>query len=358
MDEIARRAGVSKYAVSKALSGKSGVSEQTRERIVAVATNMGYFSQPRLQNRVPSVIAVGGEKPRISDKRSVMVLMPNIRMQNMDSHYWGRIVDGISDELKKYNLSMIITTEHSEEGLRELVNLRGVLGVIVVGMSSTALLLGVSKLNLSLVMVDHEDAALDCDTLFVNNFEGSFTLTRQLLFQGHTRLQFVGEPNFAHSFRDRFLGFRAALEDSGVRLMQDSRLLEVSSLVMEDTRRQVRTSMAELMACEEPPTVLVCANDDIALASMAALQDLNVSVPKQVSVTGFDDIDEASHSDPALTTIHVAKEVMGRRAVEMLLRRHGHPDLTVEKVLIAVHPVWRESTSARAHALGQEIKQQ
>lgn len=348
MDEIARRAGVSKYAVSKALSGKSGVSEQTRERIVRVATDMGYFSQPRLRNKVSAAVAMNGGESRISDKRSVMVLMPNIRMQNMDSHYWGRIVDGIADELKKYNFTMIITTEHSEEGLRDLANLKGVLGVIVVGTSSTALLLSVNNLHLPLIMVDHEDQALDCDTLFVNNFEGSFELTRQLLCERHTQLQFVGDPNFACSFRDRYLGFKAALADRKVTVKQDPRLLDVSSLSMDDTRAQVRTCVAELTELREMPSALVCANDDIALASIAALRDLNISVPKEVSVTGFDDIDEASFAAPPLTTMHVAKEALGRRAVEMLVRRHRHPDLTVEKVLLAVHPVMRDSTSAIA----------
>ncbi|WAH44706.1 substrate-binding domain-containing protein [Alicyclobacillus fastidiosus] len=90
---------------------------------------------------------------------------------------------------------------------------------------------------------------------------------------------------------------------------------------------------------------LVCANDSIAISAIHALTSLGIRVPEDVSVTGFDDIDDVLRVTPALTTVHVDKEAMGSRAVDMLLRRVEAPDAKREKLLLSGDVVFRDSVA-------------
>lgn len=93
------------------------------------------------------------------------------------------------------------------------------------------------------------------------------------------------------------------------------------------------------------PTALVCANDFIALTVSEALKEDGFSIPGDISVTGFDNIEDATRGVPPLTTVHVPKEAMGRAAVEKLLNRIHNPSAPLEKILIAADIVHRDSAS-------------
>lgn len=345
MDEIAQKAGVSKYAISKALSGQSGVSERTRERIVHLAHEMGYFSQPHHKSEKIEVPAQAQCQVSPFRKHSIMVLMPNIRMQSMDSYYWGRIIDGIVYELKKHDLSMIIATEHLEDNLLALINVKELLGLIVVGTISSSMLRLISILDLPVIMVDHEDPILPADTLFINNLEGTSQLTQYLINSGHQKLQFIGDIRFARSFRERYLGFRNTVEENELPMVQDQSLLRVDSLIMKNTIQQIKNCLTNIHSSKTFPTALVCANDDIAIAAMHVVLSLHLTIPDDMSITGFDNIDRAKDAPVPLTTMNVGKEALGIRAVEMLLRRCENLTTVREKVLLASDIIHRQSTA-------------
>lgn len=109
MQQIADHLGVSKFVVSKALSGKGGVSESTKERVIQAASRLGYFNQKN--GYVKNIVPAGAPLSPSAGKQSVLVLMPNIRFQNKESLYWGRLLEGISRELEQQGLGMIIVSE-------------------------------------------------------------------------------------------------------------------------------------------------------------------------------------------------------------------------------------------------------
>jgi LacI family transcriptional regulator len=101
----------------------------------------------------------------------------------------------------------------------------------------------------------------------------------------------------------------------------------------------------EQAAKHQLPTALVCANDAIAISALQALEALHIKVPLEVSVCGFDNIDDAMNVQPGLTTMNVDKQAMGRRAVEALYRRIEHKNDLYEKLLLSADLVIRDSTS-------------
>ncbi|WP_313999412.1 LacI family DNA-binding transcriptional regulator [uncultured Paenibacillus sp.] len=343
MQQIADHIGISKFAVSKALSGKPGVSPETREKIIQAATQLGYLAQKRNK---PASRRAEQNKSQAGQPNTIIVLLPNVRYQNRQSVYWGRIVDGITNALKQHELGMMIVTEQIADNFAQLINPEAVLGLVGVGLISNQQLLEVRNMGLPFVLVDHEDPLIPSDVLFMNNYECMRRVTNYLLGRGHRKLQFVGNIRFSRSFQDRWLGFRSMLEENEVPLVQDPRLLEFEGHDRSEITAVLEPVLKDMAVRKELPTSFVCANDSIAICVMGLLINMNIDIPAACSVTGFDNIDDAALSNPSLSTVHVNKEALGQRAVETLLRRIGHPDGPKEKILLAGDFLIRESATA------------
>lgn len=339
MQQIADYAGVSKYAVSKALSGQPGVSDETREKIVKIATQLGYFLQKHAQPtpRTPSANS--------SRANTVVIVLPNIRMQHRESNFWGRIIDGITGALLENGLAMITVTEHAPENFLHILNPDGLLGIIGVGLITNSMLLEIRKFSVPFVLIDHEDETVTSDTLFMDNFDATRRLTNYLIGQGHEVIQFIGDINYSKSFYDRWLAFRTTLEMNNIPLFQNETLSRMLGVNREEHTLKIQQEIRTMAASSTLPTAFVCANDSIAISTIHALEREGIRVPDEVSVTGFDDIDDATDISPALTTVHVDKEILGIRAVEVLLRRLEKPDVPQEKLLLTGKVVFRDSVA-------------
>ncbi|GIP51647.1 LacI family DNA-binding transcriptional regulator [Paenibacillus vini] len=344
MQQIADHLGVSKFVVSKALSGKGGVNETTKNRVIQAASQLGYFAQ---KNAYMKNQPISQQSTSFTGKQSVIVLMPNIRFQTKDSLYWGKILEGISEELEARSLGMVIVSESRVDHFIHVLNPDGILGMIGVGQIDSSLLLEVHRLGIPMVLVDHEDALIPTDTVFANNGDSIFRLCNHLMGLGHTRLHFLGNIQFSRSFRDRWSGFREALEEN------DLETPEISDPMLRlrgvDTGEFVPDFEEWIMARQKSrqlPTALVCANDSIAIRVGQALKKVGIDVPGQITITGFDNIDDAYRNEPPITTVHVPKEAMGRRAVRKLIERIEHPEQVYEKVLVAAELVHRDSSAA------------
>ncbi|MNZ61141.1 HTH-type transcriptional regulator DegA [compost metagenome] len=347
MQQIADHLGVSKFVVSKALSGKGGVSESTKERVIQAASQLGYFSQKNAYVKTMKLEQL--PKVTAENKQSVLVLMPNIRFQTKESLYWGRILDGIAARLEENGYGMVIVSEQSVDHFLHFLNPNGILGLIGVGEISTSLLLEVHRIGLPMVLVDHEDMLIPSDTVFANNYESMYRLTKHLIGIGHECLCFVGDISYSRSFKDRYLGFRSACEEmmnveSGS-MVKDGDLLTVEGYEREQFKEPIKQWAMKRLRINSLPTAMLCANDEIAISTVKALQELGLSIPADVSVTGFDNIEDSYRMTPALTTVHVPKEALGKRAVERLLGRIASRQEPMEKLLLAGDLLYRESTS-------------
>jgi len=342
MQKIADYLGVSKFVVSKALAGKDGVNETTRERVIQAASQLGYFTQKNAyvqsMKRMPAV--EGGDR----NKQSVLVLMPNIRAQTQDSLYWGKIVDGIALALDNEGLGMVIVSEHRADNFINILNPSGILGLVGVGQISTSLLLEVHRIGLPMVLIDHEDPLIPSDTIFANNGDSMSRLTYHLIGCGHSQLHFIGNIRFSRSFRDRWIGFRSVLEENLLKVQaEDDAMLFLEGVEDGTFRDEFKGWVAKRKKAKALPTALICANDSIALSICDVLKEEGLRIPEDISVTGFDNIEDASRGIPPLTTIHVPKEAMGRTAVEKLLARIQNPTGPLQKILISADIVHRDS---------------
>ncbi|MGQ9778877.1 MAG: substrate-binding domain-containing protein [Bacillota bacterium] len=168
---------------------------------------------------------------------------------------------------------------------------------------------------------------------------------RHLAELGHRRIGFLGDFSYASSFRRRHEGFVQAKHLLGL-------LDDWAPAITQRTAWHywgMTDVKAALLKVREPPTAFLCANDSVALTLIVALEEMGYRVPHDVSVVGFDDIDLAGTNRLPLTTIHVFKERMGERALELLAWRLENPEHPRETIVIETELVMRAS-SAPPHA--------
>lgn len=332
MQQIADAAGVSKFAVSRALTGKSGVSEHTREMIIRTAGQLGYFKSE--SNRYPVETQVEQEI-KGAQQGTILILFPNIRSQNRSSLYWGPVFDGISARLNEQGMDILTLTEPSSDRMFSVLNPEAISGIITVGSISTSVLLEIYRLRIPLVMVDHEDPAIHGDMVFTDNIKCMKELVLMLVGKGYRRLQFAGPLPDAASFRERWLGYRSVLEEMQLEGKQNADLLGMEY-------EQIVRSIAE-MKLEDIPEVIVCANDHTAVLVLQALRNRGIQVPERCAVTGFDN---TRTDEPILASVHINKENLGIRAVDQLLWRIKHPEGPFERKLIYSELIVREEYNA------------
>lgn len=338
MQHVADAAGVSKYVVSKSLSGKGGVNTATRERVLQMAAKLGYRFQART-----SGVDGGSPDGDETGKTTVVVLLPNVRYQLLDSVYWGRIVDGITQELEESNARAVVITDQTADSFLSLVHQDNIQGFIGVGQVSPQVLQEVGRLQVPIVLIDHEEPLVKASELFADNRECSSQLTHHLISLGHRFIYFVGNTDYSLSFLSRWKGYKDAMEEAGLEVPKQHPLTGLQGETRVEHTEQVRSILEDMKGQEEFPTALVCANDAIATCTVSALRSMNIGVPDQVSITGFDNIEDAFLSEPRLTTVNVEKELMGKRAVQVLFNHMNHPEFPKETIYMSASIIYRDS---------------
>jgi LacI family transcriptional regulator len=191
----------------------------------------------------------------------------------------------------------------------------GAVGIIGLTLAQPdALLLAAQERGLPFVMVDPVDTQ-DSRVVSIGstNWAGGRSATEHLLQLGHRRIAWIGGPSVSAAARERFHGYRAALDSAGIEL---ERSLVRSDWFSVETGFQ---HAGELLAQPQPPTAVVAGDDEIAVGVLGAAHERGVSVPEQLSVVGFDDTPQAKWTTPQLTSVHQPLIGMGRMAVETVL---------------------------------------
>ena len=214
---------------------------------------------------------------------------------------------------------------------------RGVAGVAIMTEFDSALAKELSSRNVAVVFLDSAKAALHVSKLSVDYDGGIDEVVRHLAALGHRRIAYVGGPRTLRSARRRLDAFRRSIK----------RCLGVQpAVVLEGDFRTEggRRTATEILAHPSRQTAVVVANDMMALGVMQECRSAGLVVPRDLSVVGFDDIALAALSDPALTTVSLSRQTLGRRALEALVATIGHPNRVGVEIPIETSLVVRAST--------------
>ena len=307
MQDIADRLQISKNAVSLALNGKPGVSEETRELVVGLAKKLHYG---KLSYKAGSN----------TESKNILVFIPEYIRS--DSYFYNEIYWSIDYRASQrgYTAIMGTITEEMQKN-KEMPAVYGGLdfcGFLLVGVFQTEYVQFLMEQKTSIFSVDHIYYGLDLKCVVTANIEGAYYITRKVIAHNHTKIGFIGSYNVTSSIFERWCGFQKAMMEAGIPVNQDYVIGDSSPLqtLLSDPEElyQILSNMKNL------PTAFVCGGDRIAIAAMEALKQLGYKIPQDISVVGFDDIELGQFSEPKLTTMHVRRKTLGKMAVDLLIQ--------------------------------------
>ncbi len=321
MRDIGKAAGVSAVTVSKALAGKTGMSDDMRKRIQEIAAEMGY--------QYPE-----GNPVRMKSGLDIGILVPEEYFQP-DSFYsmmYRKLVARLSKDGHYGLLELVNKTDAEELRLPRLIDSRHVDGLILLGQPRKEYFRKISTVGTPLVFLDFYDEQGYADSVVGDNSYGCYRLTSHLIKNGHREIGFVGNYHATSSIMDRFLGYLRALLIHGLAVHPE--------WIVAD--RDDCNNLTDVSLPEEMPTAFVCNCDVTAVRLIAALQARGLRVPEDVSVTGFDDY-LMQPSDVPLSTFKVDSDGMVELAVKAIVERCSGSRKPFGRLVVGGQPVYRRS---------------
>jgi LacI family transcriptional regulator len=296
--DVAEQAGVSVATVSKVINQRYGVAAATALRVQDVIAELGYESSlvaRSLRNHRTNVIGI-----------LVLDIEPFSAELLKGA---ARAIKGTGYELVVYSAGGM-SSDHVGWERRSLSRLSGTLidGAVLVTPTVVA-----TSFGAPVVAVDPHTGGEGVPTVDSDNLRGAQLATEHLIELGHVRIGFLaGRPDL-ESARLRELGYRQALVEAGIEF--DPELVRVGAYEESASEQPAR----ELLTLADPPTAVFAANDLSAVTTMDVALTLGLDVPADLSVIGFDNVPESARTRPALTTIDQPIQLMGERAIEMLV---------------------------------------
>lgn len=306
--DIAAKVGVSTVAVSKALSGKPGVSDELRARIRQVADRMGYK-------------ASASEKPAVVKTGNIGVIVPE-NYYGYSFSFYGQLYEKVVRALYEnqyYGIMELLSKEDEMDGTIPKVLRDGkVDGLIFMGqMDEEYICKIVGRSELPVFFLDTYMPSVAVDTVVSDGYYGTFMLTDYLIRRGHTKIGFVGNIYATDSIADRYWGYRKALR---------SHRIEFESRWEIPDRSQYGKISGQILYESGGLDAYVCNCDHAAQIVIQDLEKMGYSVPDDVSVVGFDDFlppDWGRDAD-RITSYSVDMERMAQTCVKSMIQKIRH----------------------------------
>jgi LacI family transcriptional regulator len=323
--EVAEKAGVSLGTVSRVINGEIHVADETRQRVLAVAKELGYVANRQAR----------GLKRRKTN--TIGVLVPNL-----GSGYIGEIMRGIDNELEVNQLDlMLFTTQRmADKEAKYVANMmQGMVdGLLFLIPRSPSDYIGtLVERNFPFVLIDNQVANAPCPYVGATNWQGAYKATEYLIELGHRRIGFLTGSMDLNSATDRLEGYRSAL--------RTNHIPENPDLIYEGdyTQPSGYAGATALLDLDEIPTVIFASNDAMAMGAMDAVRSRDLRIPEDIAIMGFDDVPQSEMIRPALTTVRQPLEQMGRVATQLLVDILKNPEKEVNPMRLPTELIIRDS---------------
>lgn len=332
IQDIAQAAGVSHATVSRALRDSSLISVEVRENIQRLAHEMGY---------TPNAVAQS-----LKGRRSNTI---GLVVTSIADPFYGRVVRGVDEIAKAAGIDVFLGVSYNnaeqELAVIESFHRRRVDGIITASSRLTQEHTDqLARIGVPVVLINQQSEGdlAQFHAVQVDNYGGACQAVAHLLALGHSAIAYLGASNRPQSNGERMRGYYDTLAAASI-VSQDGWIQEAppDSRSYSDDVADGRSLMLE--ALRAGATAVFCYNDMYAVGALLTCRELGLSVPGQVSLVGFDDVELAQYVTPPLTTVHQPKLRLGQLAMEMLLGLIN--DHSVEGQSVPVDLVERCSTA-------------
>lgn len=342
--DVALEAGVSSATVSYAIAGSRGVSEDTRRRILKIASNLGY-----IPNRQAAALRA----------RRSMIL--GFLVTDIKNPFFADIVCGIESTAaaKGYRLMLCVTGDDPKDEARHLQMLleHGIDGLILVPIArdregaypNTALLRTFQRRRTPIISIVESIKDYPTARITTSVYEGTRLVADHLIALGHRRIAYFSQPFHRIQKFGRHAAYHDALSREGIPFQPE--LMVEAGLTPDDAYQKT----GQVLDRGVRFTAAMYPNDYMAVGGLRMLRERGLRVPEDVSVTGLDDVEWAKFCEVPLTTARFPTRTLGEMAVRELVERLSHTPLPEDEVFcqVSVSPtlVVRQSTGPAAPSL-------
>lgn len=330
MQDIADRLQISKNSVSQALSGKDGVSEETRRKVIQTAQEMGYqytrrqSSQSRKARKTIGIIAAD------------TTFSPNSMMME--------IFTFIEKEAHRHGVTLLVQSvpQASREQLTmpSFVTEQKVDGILILSQISNAYINKVISRGIPTVLINYHHPLIQADAVIANNQFGGYLAVKHLIDLDHQDIGIIGQVDHSPSYQERLKGYLAALREHDLEPQPGRLLTEVF-----EEEAHVQEALTSL---DKQPSAWLCLNDAYGLLVSTALMKMGYRIPEDISVCGFGNTRLSQIAMPKLTTVDMNLSLIAEKVFDQLLHRIQQPQDGYHHILLPVKLVERESTGTRS----------
>ncbi|MDR7550972.1 MAG: LacI family DNA-binding transcriptional regulator [Armatimonadota bacterium] len=308
LHDIAREAGVSVNTVSRALAGKPDVSAQTRSRVRAVADRLDYR---------PNRLARG-----LRERRTATI---GVLVADVANPFFAEVAEGIERTAAENGYSIILASSEERldremQAVRTLVE-RQVDGILIspTQRSDDAIRYLLQR-RIPFVLLARYFEGLNAPAVINDDREGARLAVRHLIQRGHRDILYLNGPPYNSSARLRLEGYRDVLEEAGVPFRP-------AMVISTDARPGGGyAAVQQALAAALRFSAAFCFSDYVSLGAMKALRQAGRTIPADVAVMGYDDIELADLVEPGLSTVRIAKTRLGQVATRMLIGMMGRTE--------------------------------
>ena len=320
--DVARAAGVSIATVSRTFAAKQPLRHETQLRVLREAERLNYH--PRRPNRIGSGVE------RNQDVSHRLIGFQYFSSCDADSlptnSFFNQVLAGAHSEADIVGFHLVLHSSHRAAFLQSIPKMISdpvVDGILLAGTADTDIVHLIAKSVPKIVLIDNRDRMMEHDCVVSDSFRGGSGAMEYLLGLGHRRIAFLTSYQFGARSADRQNGYLCALFGAGLDVDRRLMLTLDSSQGAFDSCAAV-DQVAGFLKSFSPnkrPTAILTSSDIIAVVALNSCRQLSLSVPSDISIVGFDDANLWTQTYPALTTMRVDKELMGRVAVRRLHKR-------------------------------------
>lgn len=311
--DVSELAGVSLATVSRVMNNNARVSDKTKQKVTAAMEALDYR---------PSAIAKG-----LASNKSGSV---GVLISELHGPFYGMMMSAIETELRNADVHAIIAAGHSEaaeekEAIEFLLSRKCDALVLWVESVSDKYLLELSKRSTPVFILGRKINGLAKNCITLDNHMGGYLAASHLVKMGHKKVAYISGPLWKKEAQDRLGGFKAALQEHKVKLNEN--------LIYEGDYQESggQEGMQYLLKQRAKFSAVFCANDEMAAGAMSAARDLGLSLPKDLSIMGFDNVKYAEYVYPKLSTINYPVGQMASMAAKWVLKTvYNNKNLEVE----------------------------
>lgn len=331
--DIAKELNVTVSTVSRALSGFPAISDTTRKAVVDMAKKLNYSP-----NKLASALKSG--KTHI-----IGVIVPSVQ-----AHFFASIIHCIEDGLKDSGYRVIIyqsneSVENEINGVKTLLEAQvdGIMASLSLETQDVNHFAEIVKQNKPLILFDRVNADLKVPTITLDDFRAGYIATQHLIDSGYKKIAFITTIHQIKIFNDRLEGYKAALADNGLPLIEEHIIFGGLSI------KDGRFGAGKLMRGRNKPDAIIAGDDFTAVGVIKKLKEID-ETPPEIGVIGFANEAFSAYITPNLSTIDQHAPQIGKACAKMFLKmiNQQSPYTNMEHIVLDPTVVERESTNKKA----------